>query len=255
MKTSAASGETEADGELGATTESEPAPPAGNESPEVQKEREIDELRRFRVRTVPPDMRRQWMLAETPIVSTIELQDTVPPNKRPSDAPPSSDAPRPLFTTPRVSSTAPTRKLPRVAMVGRPRSRAGAGEERLLRLLIAGWAIIAVAVLLGLALRGGPLPKGAVVPSPTVSEPPRLTTLEVAPQRHTEETADPTPPDPAPPPKADSESSSAPATKAPRSRTEDHRKLPPTSFNASGKIPPAQSPRPESDIKSPLFGK
>jgi len=78
------------------------------ESPEAVKERELDELRRFRVRTVPPDVRRHWLLGEMPHVATVELQDTEPPNRK------ILVGPRPV--PPAVSMHAKTRKLPHIVL-------------------------------------------------------------------------------------------------------------------------------------------
>jgi hypothetical protein len=235
--------------------EDEPASPASDGSPQEGNERDLDELRRFRVRTVPPDMRRQWMLAETPVVSTLELQDTVPPNQRPSTAPlePAIVPPRPLFDGPRVSSTAATRRLPTVA----PRSE----RATTVALIVAGLAV--GAVLFGLVWAGDPPNQESVAPQTPVSEAEKQLALEPSRpvQQAVLEARDPAPSPPTAAPSsapahvysaAGVDSTSTPSAKARASRTEQNLKLQPA---ASGKIPPAQKPRSESDIKSPLFGK
>lgn len=40
----------------------------------------LDELRRFQVMTVPPGLRKGWLLAKAPLVTPEQLQDTLPPN-------------------------------------------------------------------------------------------------------------------------------------------------------------------------------
>jgi hypothetical protein len=231
----------------------EPASPASDESPEGSNDRDLDELRRFRVRTVPPDMRRQWILAEPPVVSTLELQDTVPPNARPSSAPPEPvvTPPRPFFSTPRVSSTAATRRLPRVV----PRS------ERAMTVVATAVGLLLAAVLLGLVWKESK--RAGISPQTSMSQAGNQPAAELARQVEQDPSVprDPVVSRPAAvfPPVATPVNSAAgihsapiPSAKARGSQTEQIVKLPASA--QSGKIPPAPKPRPESDIKSPLFG-
>lgn len=246
---------TDADSAPGNVTDEQPAAPASDESPEQGHERDLDELRRFKVRTVPPDMRRQWMLAETPVVSTLELQDTVPPHARPSSAPPEPvvTAPRPFFSTPRVSSTAATRRLPRVV----PRSgRATTVAATAVGLLL---AVVLLALVWKEAKRAG------TAPQTSISQAENRPAAELARQveRDILEPRDPTPSLSAAASSAVSvtvnsaagaHAAPIPSSKAQRSQIERTLKLPASAPVHSGKIAPAPKPRPESDIKSPLFG-
>jgi hypothetical protein len=233
--------------DLAPSADGEPASPGIEEPTEASKERDLDELRRFRVRTVPPDMRRQWILAEEPVVSTLELQDTLPPNKRPSSAPPEPRVapPQPLFNAPRVSSTAATRRLPRVV----PRS------ERAMMVGATAVGLALAMVLIGLVWRGLGSRAERVAPRPTFSG--------VDDRLPTSQTQSPTPsPQSAAlevPPSSNSSAGVEPRSNAPatarRPRAEPGPKPPSPTQPASGKTPPAQKARTDRDIKSPLFGK
>jgi hypothetical protein len=235
MKTDATPPETDA-----AAPEAEPAAPTSSDPPASSNEQELDELRRFRVRTVPPDMRRQWMLAETPVVSTLELQDTIPPKRDRAPAP--EAIPRPLFNTPRVSSTAPTRRLPHVV----------ARDRRTTTLVV----VVTVAVLAVIAFVAPFSRRGAAPevhpqpdPAPTSLSPPELREPErIIPL--VSEQADA--PRSAP---AVEITTAAPETtpKSQSTKPRDRDRKGQAAGSPSGKIsPPTASTQP--DIKSPLFG-
>jgi hypothetical protein len=205
-------------------------------------------------------MRRQWMLAETPVVSTLELQDTLPPNKRPSSAPPdpSVSPPRPLFSAPRVSSTAATRRLRRVV----PR------DDRALTVAATVVGLTIAALLLGFlwksraskAESASPPAQIAEVDSPLQGTEVDTPPLEAVPADR-REVSGPSPSAATPTAQASANSAvgAVPSpilpTKTPHPRADQGPNVPQSAAPASGKIPPAQKARPESDIKSPLFGK
>jgi len=249
------------------SADGQPMSPGGDERSEESKERDLDELRRFRVRTVPPDMRRQWMLTETPVVSTLELQDTLPPKNRPSSAPPEPNAatPRPLFIAPRVSSTAATRRLQHVVPRVVPR------DDRALMIAATAVGLALAVVLIVLVWKGRASIVESVVPRAPISgvgdrlpasEVDRPLALEAvrADRRDVSEPQRPLPSPPAPAAQPPVNSAAAlgpspnPSAKARRPPAEQDPKLPPSAPPASGKIPPAQKARTGRDIKSPLFG-
>ena len=60
---------------------------ARDEASEALEERRLEELRRFQVRTMPPELRAELLLTEAPLVAPDELQDTRPPNQSALAAP------------------------------------------------------------------------------------------------------------------------------------------------------------------------
>jgi hypothetical protein len=138
--------------------------------------------------------------------------------------------------------------------------------ERATRAAIIAIAVIAAVLLVGLRWKGGaPRQESVVRQTPVLQfdKPPAVIEAARNVQLEAEKPRDPvaSPPTNAPPfvpalsnSVAGPESKPNPSAKTERTRTEKDLKLPPSTPAASGKIPPAQKPRAERDIKSPLFG-
>jgi hypothetical protein len=218
------------------------AAPDSDGSPDSRKEQELDELRRFRVRTVPPEVRRQWLLAETPIVSSVELSDTVPP-ERVDAADRSNETPSDIR-----SLRAKTRKLERVE----PKIRARPEPSQRL-VLVSTATVIGVVLFVIVYLVSGRRTARVDGPSESVV-PAQIEPATTAIEKPTEIPAAVSPPKDAPREEPAAAVTGRPSTapqKVDRAKPKDPASPPPS----SRRLPPVASPPNGTDIKTPLFGK
>jgi hypothetical protein len=212
--------------------------PNSDTLPASSKEQELDELRRFRVRTVPPDVRRQWLLAEAP-VAKLELLDTVPeqPNV----------ASNPLDRTPSDirALRASTRKIRTVE----PRPDPSLRLIVITTATVIGILVFAVVYFLSgrrpFAVHHDPALETRTAPIEDISasaEKRKENTAAIAPTVAALPRAEPT----APPP--------ATASPAPAKRERARAKDPESSSPSSRTMPAAARPPSGTDIKTPLFG-
>lgn len=220
--------------------------PNGPDS-DAPEEQNLEDLRRFRVRTVPPDVRRQWLLAEPPVISSLELSDTVPPGEAAERSQPREETPSDIRAL-----RAATRKLPRVQR--RAEASRGASQRTV---LVTTASVIAVALFIVTFLLSGrkaPVEREVTEPAPLAeaANPPHIPAPTEKPAAIIPTAAAPvltTPP---------VETRAAPDRTAPPASSRSDRTRPKdaaSAASASRKIPPAEKPAAGTDIKTPLFGK